>query len=120
MYQVWPATQFIPTLSWFIAQYQHPNCSKAQVKITSNSIHNPFSKVSVFHHLKFISYDLYSLNPLNKIVVNSIHIDPVHFDKYGNIVSGQFDTAVIQVKPDHGPHGNPSLKGISHALFLTL
>ena len=70
-------TQFIPALSWFIAQYQHPQYSKAQVKIASNSIHIPFSKVSVFHHLKFVSYDVYSLNPLNKIVVDSIHIDLV-------------------------------------------
>ena len=105
------ATQFIPALSRFIAQYQHPGYSKAQVEIASNSIHIPFSKVSVFHRLKFVSYDVYSLNPLDELVVDSIHIDPVHFDKYRNIVPGRFDTAVIQVK-DHDPHGNSSLKGM--------
>ena len=73
------ATQFTPALSHFIAQYQHPEYSKAQVEAASHSIHIPFSKVSVFHHLKFISYDIYSLNPLDEIVVDSIHIDPVHF-----------------------------------------
>ena len=82
------ATQFIPALSCIIAQYQHPKYSKAQVKATSNSIHIPFSKVLIFHCLKFISYDAYSLNPLDKIMVDSIHIDPVYFDKYRHIVPG--------------------------------
>ena len=82
------ATQFIPALSHFIAQYQHPEYSKAQVKAASNHIHIPFSKVSVFHHVKFISYDVYSLNPLDESVVDSIHVDPVHLDKYRKIVPG--------------------------------
>ena len=105
------ATQLIPTLSWFITQYQHPEYSKAQVEIASNAIHIPFSKVSVFHHLKFVSYDVYSLNPLDEIVVDSIHIDLVHFNKYKNVVPGRFDTAVIQVR-DRDPHGSSGVKGM--------
>ena len=96
------ATQFIPALSHFIAQYQHPEYSKAQVKAASTSIHIPFSKISVFHCLKFVSYDIYSLNPLDEIVVNSIHTDPVHFDKYKKVVPGRFDTVVVQVKDSNG------------------
>ncbi|EDR06040.1 uncharacterized protein LACBIDRAFT_329283 [Laccaria bicolor S238N-H82] len=96
------ATQFIPALSCFVAQYQHPEYLKAQVEAASTSIHIPFSKISVFHHLKFISYDVYSLNPLDKIVVDSIHTDPVHFDKYRNVVPGRFDTAVVRVKDSDG------------------
>ncbi|KAF8805410.1 hypothetical protein BYT27DRAFT_7224995 [Phlegmacium glaucopus] len=92
------ATQFIPALSWFITQYQHPEYSKAQVKVTSKHIHIPFSKVSVFHHVKFVSYDVYSLNPLDESVVDSIHVDPVHLNKYRKIVPGRFDMAIIQVK----------------------
>jgi hypothetical protein len=65
--------QFIPALSYFVAQYQHPEYLKAQVEAASTSVHIPFSKISVFHWLKFISYDVYSLNPLNKTVVDSIH-----------------------------------------------
>lgn len=64
----------------------------------SNSIHIPFSKLSVFHCVKFVSHDVYSLNPLDEIVVDSIHIDPVHVDNYRKIVPGRFNTAVIQVK----------------------
>ena len=92
------ATQFIPALSQFIAQYQHPEYSKAQVKVASNHIHIPFSKVSVFHHVKFVSYDVYSLNPLDESIVDLIHVDPMHLDKYRKFVPGQFDMAIIQVK----------------------
>ena len=99
------ATQFIPALSHFIAQYQHPEYLKAQVEAASTSIHIPFSKISVFHRLKFVSYDIYSLNPLDEIVVDSIHTDPVHLDKYRNVVPGRFDTVVIRVKDSDGGAG---------------
>ena len=103
------ASQFIPALPWFIAQYPHPEYSKAKVKAASNHIHIPFSKFSVFHHVKFVSYDVYSLNPLDKSVVDSIHVDPVHLDKYRKIVPGRFDMAIIQIKDS--AHGDLGLKG---------
>jgi hypothetical protein len=92
------ATHFIPALSRFITQYQHPDYSKAQVEAASESIHIPFSKISVFHRLKFFSYDAHSLNPLDEIVVDSIHVDPAHHDKYDKVVPGRFDTAIIQFR----------------------
>ena len=91
-------TDFIPALSRFIAQYQHPDYSKAEVEALSESIHVPFSKISVYHRLKYFSYDAYSLNPLDEVVVDSIHVEPSHFDKYGKVVPGQFDTAIIQFR----------------------
>jgi hypothetical protein len=45
-------TYFIPALSRFIAQYQHLDYSKAEIEALSQLIHVPFSKISVFHHLK--------------------------------------------------------------------
>ncbi|KAF8810235.1 hypothetical protein BYT27DRAFT_7253823 [Phlegmacium glaucopus] len=105
------AMQFILALSRFVAQYQHPEYSKAQVEATSTSIHIPFSKISVFHRLKFISYDVYSLNPLDEIVVDSVHTDPVHFDKYDNVVPGRFDTVVVWVK-DSDSGSSLDLKGL--------
>jgi Plavaka transposase len=92
------ATDFIPALSRFIAQYQHPEYSKVQIEALSESIHIPFSKISVFHRLKFFMYDAYSLNPLDEVVIDSIHVDPLHFDKYGRVVPGRFDTAIIQFR----------------------
>jgi hypothetical protein len=105
------ATQFIPALSHFVAQYQHPEYSKAQVEVTSTSIHIPFLKISIFHHLKFISYDVYGLNPLDEIMVDSIHSDPVHFNKCRTVVPGRFDTVVVRVK-DSDDGTSLNLKGI--------
>ena len=112
------ATQFIPALSRFIAQYQHPEYSKAQVEAASVSIHIPFSKISVFHHVKFISYDVYSLNPLDEIVVDSIHTDPVHFNKYRNVVPGRFDTVIVQVKDSDGDDGGPASLNLKGTVFM--
>ena len=70
---------------------------KHKSKLHPNSSTFPFSKLSVFHRIKFFSYS-HSLNPLDKIVVNSIHIDPTHLDKYDREVPGQFDTAIIQFR----------------------
>jgi hypothetical protein len=109
------ATQFIPALSRFITQYQHPDYSKAQVEAASESIHIPFSKIAVFHRLKFFSYDAYSLNPLDEIVMDSIHVDPIHLDKYNKVVPGRFDTAVIQFRDGSN---DMDLKGTNSNLFF--
>ena len=108
------ATHFIPALSRFIAQYQNPEYSKAQVKTASHSIHIPFNKLSVFHHIKFVSYDVYALNPLDEVVVDSIHVNPVHLDKYRKVVPACFDTAIINVAPDN----NSGVQGASHQVFM--
>ncbi|KAF8808923.1 hypothetical protein BYT27DRAFT_7222737 [Phlegmacium glaucopus] len=92
---------FILALSRFIAQYQNPEYSKAQVETASHSTHIPFHKLSVFHHVKFVSYDIYALNPLDEVVVDSIHINPVHLDKYWKVVPGRFNTAIINIAPDN-------------------
>jgi hypothetical protein len=93
------AIHFIPALSHFIALYQNPEYSKAQVETASHSIHIPFNKLSVFHRIKFVSYDLYALNPLDEVIVDSIHVNPVHLNKYRKVVPGRFDTAIINVAP---------------------
>lgn len=93
------ATHFIPALSCFIAQYQNPKYSRAQVKTASHSIHIPFSKLSVYHCIKFLSHDLYALNPLNEVIVDAIHVKPAHLNKYRKVVPRHFNTAIINIAP---------------------
>jgi len=52
----------------------------------------------VFHHIKFISHDPFSIDPSADIVVNSIHSKLSWLDKYGKVVPPQFDTAIIKQK----------------------
>jgi hypothetical protein len=67
---------------------------KAQVEAASLSIHIPFQKLSVYHHIKFVSSDPYSINSL-QTMVDSIHAQLAGLDKYGKGVPGQFDIELI-------------------------
>lgn len=80
----------------------------------------PFHKISVFHRIKFVTNNPYSLTPDADIVVDSIHCEPPCKDKYSNLVPGRFDTAVINYQNG----GRAGLKGkhdihISRACTLT-
>ncbi|PPR02155.1 hypothetical protein CVT26_012116 [Gymnopilus dilepis] len=85
------ATLFVPALSRFVAQYQNPTFSKAQVETASHSVHVPFAKIAVFHRLKFVCYDVYGLNPLDEVVVDSIHVDPAHLNNIAETPAGNVD-----------------------------
>jgi hypothetical protein len=86
---------FSAALARFVVHVQHPTFTKAQVEAASLDLHIPFSKVPVFHRIKFVSRDPYSLDPSKDIVVDSIHSEPLREGKYGKPVPGRFDTAVI-------------------------
>lgn len=77
------AEQFEGALCRFVAQYQNPALTVAQVQQAAYNISIPFQKLPVYHHLKFISCDPFQLNPIPQ-VVDSLHVEP-----------GQFDTAVV-------------------------
>ena len=104
------ATLFVPALSRFVAQYQNPTFSKAQVETASHSVHVPFAKIAVFHRIKFVCNDVYGLNPLDEVVVDSIHVDPAHLNKYGKVIPGRFDTALISIAAT--PTGNVDIQGM--------
>jgi hypothetical protein len=91
------ATFFQAALARFVAQYQNPNFTKAQVEAASLNIHIPFQKLSVYHRIKFVSRDPYSLDHI-QTVVDSIHAQPARLDKYGKIIPGRFDTGLINYK----------------------
>jgi len=91
------ATFLEAALARFVAQYQNPNFTKAQVEAASLNIHIPFRKLSVYHRIKFVSRDPYSLDN-TQTVVDSIHAQPARFDKYGKVIPGRFDTGLVNYK----------------------
>lgn len=93
--QKYGAKHFTAALSRFIVQYQHPTYTKNQIEVASETLHLPLTKISVYHRIKFMSHDVHSLDPLAEHVVDSIHVEPNRFDKYGKVVPGRFDTAMI-------------------------
>ncbi|KAF8958080.1 hypothetical protein BDZ97DRAFT_1906593 [Flammula alnicola] len=105
--QKYGATDFVPALSRFIAQYQHPTYSKTHIERIAATLHIPFSMVLVFHRLKFWSHDVYAADPLAKNIVDSLHVEPARLDKYDNIVPGRFDVALI----NYGDGGASGVQG---------
>lgn len=91
------ASQFKAALSCFVIHFQSPQLPRRQVEHQASKLHIPFQKLSIFHCIKYISQDPFSTDPLADTVVDSIHCEPARHDKYGNIIPGRFDTAVINV-----------------------
>ena len=60
--------------------------SRRQVEDVAARLYIPFHKISVFHHIKFISQDPYSLDPYLDIVVDSIHCEPSRSDRHGSYI----------------------------------
>ncbi len=94
------ASSFTEALQRFVAQYQHPNATPAYIKALAPTIHIPAYSFPVYHRLKFVSYDVYREKPLLESVVDSLHVEPARRDKYGKVVPGRFDVAMIRVGPD--------------------
>ncbi|PPQ77052.1 hypothetical protein CVT24_009600 [Panaeolus cyanescens] len=92
------ASQFSEVLKRFIVKLRNPDLNRAAVDAAAVNLHLHFQKVSVYHRIKFVSHDVYALKPMDEVVVDAIHVDPAHRDKYGMDVPGRFDTALIRVK----------------------
>ena len=92
------ASSFNTALARYIIHLKHPEFSQRQVRNAAEDFHIPFHKVSVFHHIKFISHDPFSSNPSADIVVDSIHSEPPGLDNYGKVIPARFDTAIIKRK----------------------
>ena len=91
------ASYFEAALARFVAQYQNPQSTKAQIERAASNIHIPFRKLSVFHRVKYVSHDLYGLEK-GENVVDSIHAQPARSDKYGKVIPGRFDTGLVNYK----------------------
>ena len=111
------ALYFEAALARFVAQYQNPQFTKAQIERAATNIHIPFQKLSVFHRIKYVSCDPYSLEKGNN-VVDSIHAQPARLDKYGKVIPGRFDTGLVNYK-DGGMTGvKGHCVGRVHCVFL--
>ncbi|KAF8812743.1 hypothetical protein BYT27DRAFT_7220846 [Phlegmacium glaucopus] len=86
------ATHFRTTLAHFVALTNNPNLTCAQLKWKLWGICIPFSKLPVWHHVKFVRMDLST----SKIVTaDSVHCCPGQLDSHGKPLPSRFDTALI-------------------------
>jgi len=101
------AIDFRGTLSRFIVHLQNPALPRRQVEDAATNLYIPFSKISVFHHIKFVLQDVFSKEAFTS-VVDSIHCEPTRLDKHGKYIPGRFDTAIVNL--DNG--GRAGVKGM--------
>jgi len=95
------ATDFKGALARFVIHRQHPEYTRRQVDNVAAGFYIPFHKLSVFCHIKFISHDPFSVDPSSDIVVDSIHCEASHINKYGIYIPGRSDTAIIKIGNGH-------------------
>ena len=86
------ATQFDTALAHFVALTNDPNLTHAQLKGKVWGIHFPFTKLPVWHRIKFLRIDP---STLKVSTADSVHCRPGWSDSHGNPIPGRFDTALI-------------------------
>ena len=111
------ALYFEAALAQFVAQYQNPQFTKAQIEWAASNIHIPFQKLSVFHHIKYVSHDPYGLENEENIV-NSIHAQPACSNKYGKVIPSRFDTGLMNYKDGRMTGVRGHCVGRVHCVFI--
>ncbi|PPR01107.1 hypothetical protein CVT24_000403 [Panaeolus cyanescens] len=91
------ATAIVTAIARYVIKLQQPTITNRDLTLQAEDFHIPFQKLPVFHRIKFVSNDVYSLTPLKDIVVDSIHIDPPVETNDGRVIPGRFDTALIKL-----------------------
>ena len=69
--------------------------TRAQIERASASIYFPFSKVPVWHRIKFSISDPYDLTKYIDPISDTAHAQPERTGKYGAQVPGRFDTVLV-------------------------
>ncbi|KAJ7451993.1 hypothetical protein FB451DRAFT_1524612 [Mycena latifolia] len=89
------AILFRDALARFIIQFNNPTLSRAQIEAQSASVSLHFNRVPVYHRIKFITEDPYTVGGPEDSVVDSIHVQPRKSGRSGKELPGRFDTALV-------------------------
>ncbi|KAJ7078689.1 hypothetical protein B0H15DRAFT_924756 [Mycena belliarum] len=89
------ADSFRDALARFIVQFNTPSLSRAQIEAESASISLHFNRIPVYHRIKFVTEDPYTVGGPADSVVDSIHVQPRKSLRSGKELPGRFDTALV-------------------------
>ena len=90
--QNYGTTNFREALAQFVILSNNPEVTRNQLERQLWGVRIPFSKVPVWHRIKFLQTDPYTSS---LSTADSIHCHPERVDKRGDIIPGRFDTALI-------------------------
>ncbi|KAF8271640.1 hypothetical protein EI94DRAFT_1538505, partial [Lactarius quietus] len=97
------AVEFQDALADYIASINNPGASAANLQGQASDTLIPFRTVPMYHRIKFVSPS----NTENTEIINSVIVQPEHFDTQGQIVPVRFDTILVRGTQDiiHGNNG---------------
>jgi hypothetical protein len=101
------ATHFPTALARFVALTNDPNLTRAQLERKVWGIRFPFTKLPVWHRVKFVRMDPSTSKVLTS---DSIHCRPERSDSHGKLIPGRFDTALV----NDGTGEETGLNGMSN------
>lgn len=92
------AVDFLDALADFIAGINYPLASAQELLWRSEDTLIPFSRVPVYHNIKFTL----SGNGEQSEVIDAVHARPEQRDSRGRIIPSRFDTVLVQGRGRHG------------------
>ena len=98
------AVDFLDALADFIAGINNPMASAQELLRRSEDTLIPFSRVPVYHNIKFTKGG----NGEQPGVIDAVHARPEQRDTHGRIIPPRFDTVLVQGRgpPGQGNKGN--------------
>ncbi|KAN0137729.1 hypothetical protein V8E53_004485 [Lactarius tabidus] len=102
------APLFKVALRRFISFANNRNQTRQQLESSLWRIHLPFTRLPVWHVIKFTRPNTSPASPgARSIVSDSIHVQPARYDKRQRLIPGRFDTALINdgTGVEHGIKG---------------
>ncbi|TBU41221.1 hypothetical protein BD309DRAFT_868732, partial [Dichomitus squalens] len=96
---------FRDALTRFIAQCNYPEFTPQQIERESARVFLPFQTVPTYHKIKFWVPDPHICAAPGTQIRDVIHVRPAHKGKYGDMLSGRFDTALVRDTRENAQHG---------------
>ncbi|KZT18176.1 hypothetical protein NEOLEDRAFT_1103767 [Neolentinus lepideus HHB14362 ss-1] len=90
------ATYFEAALARFVAQYNEPNMTRAQVERAAENIYVPFQTLPVYHKIKFWNNDPFDRH-IGVETSDAVHVRSVRKDSRGREVPARFDTVLVNL-----------------------
>ncbi|KAI0715826.1 hypothetical protein C8T65DRAFT_546337, partial [Cerioporus squamosus] len=100
------ATFIRDALARFVVSYRDPSLTPAEVERESLHVTYEFSKLPVFHRVKFVLNDAQDLGIMDS-TRDAVHARPARRDRQGRDIPARFDTVLV----NEGNGGATGLQG---------
>ncbi|KAJ3998439.1 hypothetical protein F5050DRAFT_1798464 [Lentinula boryana] len=103
------ATFFRAALARYVVQLIEPGISGLRLDDKASAMLLGVSHVSAYHCVKYMHYDFFTQV---SSTADSIHVQPAHIGKYGKVIPGRFDTALVRISDSDSSSGTLCISNI--------